>query len=357
MLIESFQGEKYCHKQFLRINTNVIHSDQTRSICLSTASYLPWENTRMLRILKSYAFNDTWVFQHIEWMRPLSFRFNILSFRHCLFVHFSSINDRMWQKSLFVNRMNHKIIISVFMIAAKWVLSSRWFACLTWYFVTDRWNNDQMLMWTSWICHFWQNAEFRYLYIQFGWSLWKIKFGSSHFLALISQFHLIPESEQVFQDICDLISSIILVSFFHSCSIVIKVLAKLDSLECEKRWSHTKTYTHIVITTANPLQAHSWQHEKKAIFQLKEGIKRQQHQLNEWEKIQNIRERENKIDNKLRNQCNEFNRLVFSLNVIEIRIPFSFAFQKNAEIEFERLMNIIGIKFLCTVMRKRKSNE
>lgn len=36
--------EKYCHKQFQRINTNVIHSDQTRTVAQTAISCYEYWN-------------------------------------------------------------------------------------------------------------------------------------------------------------------------------------------------------------------------------------------------------------------------------------------------------------------------
>lgn len=147
----------------------------------------------------------------------------------------------------------HEIIISVF-VCGKMIFFSADIACLTWCFVAVRFNNglDMNELNLPFYHSFWQICAV-YLHLLL---LLFTRFNSFRLISFLwSQFHLKWTG-------------------FPRYVISFQVFFPL-SLRCLLTWftwmgkNADQTYrrrknTHI--TTANPLQAHSWQLEKKAIF-------------------------------------------------------------------------------------------
>lgn len=214
------------------------------------------------RILKSYAFNDT-----CECIRKL----NECCLFHFLFISFSIAMGECGRRMMIFRLAKritcilwkyHEIIISVF-VCGKMIFFSDDIACLTWCFVAVRFNNglDMNELNLPFYHSFWQICAV-YLHLLL---LLFTRFNSFRLISFLwSQFHLKWTG-------------------FPRYVISFQVFFPL-SLRCLLTWftwmgkNADQTYrrrknTHI--TTANPLQAHSWQLEKKAIFSggKKEGIK------------------------------------------------------------------------------------
>lgn len=156
----------------------------------------------------------------------------------------------------------HEIIISVF-VCGKMIFFSADIACLTWCFVAVRFNNglDMNELNLPFYHSFWQICAV-YLHLLL---LLFTRFNSFRLISFLwSQFHLkwtgFPRYVISFQVFFPLSLRCLLTWFTW-------MGKNADQTHRRRKNTH--------ITTANPLQAHSWQLEKKAIFSggKKEGIK------------------------------------------------------------------------------------